>query len=121
MIVSKDTDVLTKTSISLLPDPDSCKQAIKRTQYWNNCLQPIINPINVEENGWEIKEKIYPIWFTGPQLPPSWSKKKKTQKIAKVTNYEGDKDSDTSLKKPPKKRVKRSTKDAFSNKTKKEW
>ena len=81
----------TKTSISLPPDPDSCKQAIKRAHcqsyYWNNCLQPIIDPINVEENGWEIKDKIYPVWFTGPQLPPSCSKKKKTQKIAKVTNY----------------------------------
>ena len=39
----------------------------------------------------------------------------------KVTNYEGDKDSYTSLKKPPKKRVKMSTKDAISSKTKKEW
>ena len=101
-------------------DPDSCKQAIKRVHcqsYWNNCLQPIIDPINVEENGWEIKERICPVWFTGPQLPPSCSKKKKTQ----VTNYEGDKDSDTSLKKPPKERVKSSTKDAISSKTKKEW
>ena len=66
-------------------------------------------------------DKIYPVWFTGPQLPPSWSKKKKTQKIAKVTNYEGDKDSETSLKKPPKKIVKSSTKDAINSKTKKEW
>ena len=80
----------TKTSISLPPDPDSCKQAIKRahcqTYYWNNCLQLIIDPINVEENGWEIKDKIYPVWFTGPQLPPSCSNKKKTQNIVKVTN-----------------------------------
>ena len=107
------------------PDPDSCKQAIKRAHCQsycrNNCLQPIIDPINVEENGWEIKDKIYPVCFTGPQLPPPCSKKKKTQKIAKVTNYGGDKDSDTSLKKTPKKRVKRSTKDAISSKTKKEW
>ena len=74
------------------PDPDSCKQTIKRVHcqsyYWDNCLQPIINPINVEEN---------------------------------VTNYEGDKDSGTSLKKTPKKRMKRSTKDAISSKTKKYW
>ena len=52
-------------------------------------------------------------------LPLSCSKKEKTQKIAKVTNYEGNKDSGTCLKKTPKKRVKRSTKDAISSKTKK--
>jgi len=115
----------TKTSIALPPDPDSCKQAIKRAHfqsyYWNNCLQSEIEPINVEENGWCIKDKIYPLWYTGPQLPPSCSKKKKTSKSAKVTNYEGDNDSDTSLNIPPRKRAKRCTKDAIKSKSKNEW
>ena len=81
-------------------------------------MQRNIEPINIEENGWEIKDKIYPVWFTGPQLPPSCLHKKKIPKI--VTNYEGDNDSDTSLKKPPKKRLKKSAKVAISNQTRTE-
>lgn len=48
-------------------------------------------------------------------------KKEENTENRKGNELQGDKDSDTSLKKPPKKRVKRSTKDAICSKTKKEW
>ena len=71
----------TKTSFSLTPDHDSCEEAIKRLHYqaycWNKCLQSTIDSLNIEENGGQIKETIYPVWITSPQIPLSCSRNKK--------------------------------------------
>ena len=72
-----------KTSMSLPPDSRSLFEAIKRAQLqvftWSHCNQNIIQNVNPEMYGWNWDSNVslmVPAWFTGPQLPPSFSKKK---------------------------------------------
>ena len=67
-----------KQSMTLPPDPSSCKQAVLRAQYqgyiWLRCHEMEIEPISYQDNGWAWNENtglVSPVWFTGPQLPPS--------------------------------------------------
>ena len=69
-------NLVSKTSQSIPPDPDSAEQCIKRahlqTYYWLNCAKPIVLPLLFDENGWKfVDNELKPIWFTGYQMPPS--------------------------------------------------
>ena len=105
----------TKNSISLPPDPDSCKQALRRVNYqayhWFHCMEKIHLPISFEANGWFYNEDINmvtPQWFVGPQFPPSIVKKKgKDKKQAINDGYEADlENGEKNVPSAPKKRKK---------------
>ena len=75
-----------KSSMPLPPDPDSVIQVIKRAHHqtysWVRCGLWEFPPLPHEGNGWFADEDeltLKPLWFTGPQLPPSASKKKKIE------------------------------------------
>eukprot|EP00794_Sanderia_malayensis_P014584 gene14584-biopygen11679 len=67
-----------KSSLSLPPDPDSVREAIKRVHYqvftWIHCCKVTIEDIPADENGWlwdEGQTIVLPVWFKGRQFPPS--------------------------------------------------
>ena len=66
------------------PDAYSAKQAIHCVHHqvytWLRCTEKWIEPIPYEENGWkhDVEENyLKPVWFTGPQFPPSVTKRTK--------------------------------------------
>ena len=84
-----------KTSMSLPPDCRSIFEAIKRAQLqvftWSHCNQSIIQNVNPEMYGWHWDSNVnlmVPVWFTGPQLPPSFSKKKHIRNRYANSEYE---------------------------------
>ena len=101
-----------KSSMSLPPDPLSCKQAIKRANYqsyfWTRCSEKNLCPPSFEMNGWiydSESEIVKPIWYDGQQFPPSMrTKGKRNMEIA--DGYEADKE-EHGYSVPRKKKVKR--------------
>ena len=84
-----------KTSLTIPPDPDSTEQAIKRCHLqvfvWKRCCDQNIDMISYEENGWKDENNsLAPKWFTGKQLPPSLSNKRKREKSYKEHNSDAD-------------------------------
>ena len=84
-----------KTTMTIPPDVDSCTQHILRSHLqvfnWLNCDKSIIHHLNPFENGWKLSEnkEVLPVWFTGPQFPPSVTKRKiKKKKL--IDGYEAD-------------------------------
>ena len=82
-----------KSSVGLPPDPDSLLQHIRRVQLqtviWCSSGETMIESLNPEEYGWmvdETNENIEPLWFSGPQLPPSLNRRKKNTKKIILTN-----------------------------------
>lgn len=69
-----------KTTMTIPPDEDSCTQHILRCHHrvyiWTRCNQSIIPTIDKFKNGWKLSEDgmIVPVWYKGPQLPPSCKK-----------------------------------------------
>ena len=75
-----------KSSMPLLPDPDSLVQVIKRAHFqtfeWLRCCEPVINHLNLQDCGWEIKDdEVKPVWYTGSQMLPSVQRKRAREKI----------------------------------------
>ena len=75
------TDMKVKTSMSLPPDPSSLLQAIKRVQLqvniWSHSCELLIPEMDPEEYGWNYNStlnKMVPVWFVGPQVPPSFDR-----------------------------------------------
>ena len=75
------TDMKVKTSMSLPPDPSSLLQAIKRVQLqvniWSHSCELLIPEMDPEEYGWNYNStlnKMGPVWFVGPQVPPSFDR-----------------------------------------------
>ena len=67
-----------RQSKSLPPDIQSLKQALLRVHYqmysWLRYNLLVIEELNMEEYGWQVDSEndlVTPLWFTGPQLPPS--------------------------------------------------
>ena len=97
-----------KRSLTIPPDPASCKQAIIRVHYqcyyWVQCLQPVIKELPLESHGWSYDTKsgiATPILFDDPQMPPSISKS--TRYRRKEDGYEADNDDKKDDAQPPKK------------------
>ena len=70
----------------LPPDPDSLVQVIKRAHFqtleWFCCCEPVINHLNLQDCGWEIKDgEGKPVQYTGSQMPPSVQRKRAREKI----------------------------------------
>ena len=78
------------------PDPLSCKQANRRANYhsysWLHCIDEIVAQLSLTSNGWNYNQQlnmVVPVWFDGPQFPPSIIKKKiKWKKEITVDGYE---------------------------------
>ena len=71
-----------KSSMSLPPDPDSLLQALKRAQLqtilWQQCGEAAIKQLDPEQYGlkWDNSaKKMIPVWYIGPQLPPTFQKR----------------------------------------------
>lgn len=71
-----------KTSASLPPEPSSLVQALKRVhlqiRIWSYCSEVVIPEIDPVEYGWRFdqgEDKLVPVWYIGPQLPPSFARK----------------------------------------------
>ena len=82
-----------KNSVGLLPDPDSLLQFLRRVQLqtviWCSSGETMIESLNPEEYGWMVdgtNENLEPVWFLGPQLPPSLNRRKKNTKKIILTN-----------------------------------
>lgn len=88
-----------KSSMCLPPDPDSVVQVIKRVHYqvyfWRRCTEINNEIIPFSNYGWKWCEKqklVVPVWFTGSQLPPSLSSKRR--KKTSTGNKADDEDAD---------------------------
>ena len=65
--------------------PDSLVQVIKRAHFqtfeWLRCCEPLINHLNLQDGGWEIKnDEVKPVWYTGSQMPPLVQRKQSSGK-----------------------------------------
>ena len=76
-----------ETSLSLLPNPHSLLQALKRAQLltlvWCQCNMMQIKHFNPELYGWKCYSRItsmVPAWFVGPQLPSALCKSDRKRK-----------------------------------------
>ena len=75
-------DKKSKTTMNIPPDIDSCIQHIRRCHLrifiWTNCDKQLIPHISTYDNGWRLSEckAVLPVWFTGPQFPPSCVRQK---------------------------------------------
>lgn len=63
-----------KTTQSIVPDPDSLCQHVKRANivayYWCHCTEAITQKINPHLSGWKTVDSVLkPHWFLGFQLP----------------------------------------------------
>ena len=64
-----------KTTQSILPDPPSLTQHVRRANlqcyYWKSCLEPIIEKIEPTTSDWlrNSDNMLEPLWFEGPQFP----------------------------------------------------
>ena len=82
-----------KSTMTIPPDEDSCTQHIFRVNLvmynWKHCTLPMIPFIDPCLNGWKKCDgTLTPVWFTGPQFPPSFSKKTKKSNVD--VGYEAD-------------------------------
>ena len=107
-----------KSSMSLPPDPDSLLQALKRAQMqtllWQQCGEIAVKQHNPEQYGWKWDDdanKMVPLWYTGPQLPPKLQKKQSKAKVQAVDTVADDECSDTDVQEPKKKRRRYFTKE----------
>ena len=78
---------LKKKTSSLPPDPNSIRYDILRKHHqafvWKRCLNDIIEPLPLNENGWKVcNDIVLPIWYTCSQLPPHIGKKDKSRRMA---------------------------------------
>ena len=71
----------TKSSVTILADPDSMCQEIRRCHLqsfvWLNCIHGVIAELDPENYGWCVRggdEQLQPVWFTGYQLSQSLRK-----------------------------------------------
>ena len=100
-----------QTSMLLPPDEKSAKQAIYRVNYpvyiWLRCMEKGIGPISHEVNGWKYDEEdghVKPVWFIGPQFPPSISEiSKRKRMVEKEDGYETSCDENDEVKKSKRK------------------
>ena len=88
-----------KTSPSVPPDPDSVEQETTKRHMqdciWKRCYLEHIDYISYEENGWKDEgNSLIPKQFSGPQLPPTLTRKRHRQKPQ--TEHETDADEETS-------------------------
>ena len=93
-----------------------------QTVIWCSSGEPIIECLNPEEYGWSVdpnNENLEPVWFSGPQLPPSLNRRKKkvtlNNSVAVTEAREADADAEGSDDVQPKnlgKRVLRNTKNS---------
>ena len=105
-----------KTSASLPPDPSSLFQALKRVhlqvKIWSCCSAFSIPEIDPEDYGWrfdQAEDRLVPVWFIGPQLPPSFSKKSSPHRSA---GTDGD-DEESESEAPPKRKKRKKEKKAI--------
>ena len=74
-----------KTTQSILPDPTSLTQHIRRANlqcyYWKCCVKPTIEKIEPTTSGWvrNSDNALEPLWFEGPQFPEVLRKKSSRQ------------------------------------------
>ena len=109
-----------KSSMPLPPDPLSVVQVIKRAHHqaytWYHCDMPVINKLQLENNGWIIKDDtIEPLWFCGSQLPPSTKRIKQKDVAPKMQmqrEIENDADVESEVETRPKRRYTRKSKKA---------
>ena len=98
-----------KTSLSLPPDPNSCKYAILRAHHqvfqWLRCGHQNIEFIPLKSNGWKVDEdgNVTPLWFTCAQLPNSVTSKRRGCN-KKIVCYDGDLEEGCPISEPPRKR-----------------
>ena len=108
------TNLKTKSSMPLPPDPLSVIQVIKiahlQAYTWYHCDTAVIMKLSLEDNGWLVNDdKIEPLQFVGCQLPPS----SKLTKDDPIPQHESDADIDSDVEKPKRRRTrKRSIKSA---------
>ena len=98
-----------KTSMSLPPDPSSLLQAVKRVQLqvkiWSYCSVLVIPEMDPEDYGWRYdpkEKKMVPVWFIGPQVPPSFNRKPSS-----IQTGDTDGDDEQSEDESPKKKRRR--------------
>ena len=96
-----DQPIASKSTLTIPPGEDSCTKHILQAHYqayiWNHCECWMIPDIDSQKNGWKKSDgTLTPVWFDGPQFPPSVSNKSKRK--AARDGYEGD-DEDKDQKK----------------------
>ena len=84
-----------KTSMGILPDPDSIIQVIKRAhlqaRVWYQYREQTMRHLPMSCMGWLVsEEEIQPLWFIGLQLPPSAASKRKKKKKSQESVTEAD-------------------------------
>lgn len=103
-----------KASSSLIPDPDSLNQHLKRarlqTMIWTQSGQQNIDYPNPTEYGWVQEDGLKPLWFVGPQLPPSLTRasRKRKHRVEKTVGYDADTEESDAEEPVPKKPVRTS-------------
>ena len=107
-----------KSTANIPPDPDSLLQALKRVHailyVWIRSDECHIDLLPYRDFGWEWCEDqkvVAPVWFIGPQLPPTIKKKSKSQKSESSNPEDADDESENEGGKLSKRKKK-------SNKTK---
>ena len=80
-----------KKSSALPPDPNSIRYDILRKHHqafvWKRCLNDIIEPLPLSENGWKVcNDIVLPIWYECSQLPPHIGKRDKPRPTAVPEN-----------------------------------
>ena len=110
--------------MTIPPDLDSCTQHILRSHLvafkWINFDKMIMPNINPYENGWKLAENntLLPVWFTGSQLPPPYSKQSSKKQTVK-DSYEADCERDNEQREKIK-RKKKSNKEGPGSKFRKD-
>ena len=105
-----DQPSASKTTRTIPPDFDSCKQHILRVHHrayiWSHCDGYMIPEINTCINGWRSDGKaLYPVWFVGLQYPHTEKKTKKKKK----DGYAADEDEFVEAANARKKKLKTKT------------
>ena len=105
-------DMKVKTSMSLPPDPSSLLQAIKRVQLqvniWSHSSELLIPEMDPEEYGWNYDStlnKMVPVWFVGPQVPPSFSRKPSPMRTGDTDGDDEESEDEAPKKKRRRKKV----------------
>ena len=84
-----------KASSSLIPDPASLHQHLQRarlqTIIWTQSGEQNIEYPEPTEYGWIEKDGLKPLWFDGPQLPPSLTREGRKRRRKETTlDYDAD-------------------------------
>ena len=104
-----------KTTITIPPDEQSCTQHILCCHYrvysWKRSNESVIPDIDMFENGWKLSADgmVVPVWYAGPQLPPSCKKPPRKKASKETDGYEADIEH-TSEQKTKSKRKKKTSK-----------